>query len=67
MAKNLRFPAPRAAACSVHDLLLQKVTGPRFAILNGGARNNFDPENMHGQWDKEVTSLAPPHSLHIFY
>jgi hypothetical protein len=30
-----RFPAPRAAACLVHSLLVQKVTSPRFTILNG--------------------------------
>ena len=30
-----RFPAPRAAACLVHCLLLQKVTSPRLTILNG--------------------------------
>ena len=28
-----RFPAPRAAACLVHDLLSQKVTSPRFTTL----------------------------------
>ena len=29
--------APRPAACSVHGLLLQKVAGPRFTILNSAA------------------------------
>ena len=33
--RNWRFPAPRAAACSVHSLLSQKVTSPRSTILNG--------------------------------
>jgi hypothetical protein len=33
-----RFPAPRAAACLVHYLLLHKVTGTRFTILNDGFR-----------------------------
>jgi hypothetical protein len=33
-----RVPAPRAAGCLVHYLLLQKVTNPRFTILNGGFR-----------------------------
>jgi hypothetical protein len=28
-----RLPAPRAAACLVHGLLLQKVTSPRFTTL----------------------------------
>jgi hypothetical protein len=33
------FPAPRAAACLVHYLILQNVTSPRFTILNA-----TDPE-----------------------
>ena len=36
--QELRFPAPRAAAGLVHDSLLQKVTSPRFTILNAGFR-----------------------------
>jgi hypothetical protein len=33
-----RLPAPRAAACLVHDLRLQKITSPRSTVLNGGCR-----------------------------
>ena len=33
--QNRRFQAPRAAACLVHDLLLQNVTSPRLTIVNG--------------------------------
>jgi hypothetical protein len=55
-----RFPAPRAAACLVHDLLLQTVTSPRFTILNGfrppgaGLR---DPQRLHHR------DLLPPGPL----
>jgi hypothetical protein len=34
-AQNGGLPTPRAAACLVHCSLVQKVTGPRFAVLNG--------------------------------
>ena len=34
-AQNGGLPAPRAAACLVHCSLVQKVTGSRFAVLNG--------------------------------
>jgi hypothetical protein len=37
-SQKRRFPAPRAAASLVHCLLLQKVTSPRFTILNGSFR-----------------------------
>jgi hypothetical protein len=32
----VRFPAPRAAACLAHYLLVQKVSCPRFTTLNSG-------------------------------
>ena len=38
--------APRAAACLVHDLRLQKVTSPRFTILN----NAMEPCRHHNPY-----------------
>jgi hypothetical protein len=42
------FPAPRAAACLVHYLVVQKVTSTRFTILNG-LRRRID-EDFPGIW-----------------
>ena len=39
------FLATRGAACLIHYLLLQKVTSPRFTILNGG----FRPGQVHSE------------------
>jgi hypothetical protein len=42
------LPAPRAAACLVHDLLSQNVTRPRSTLLSGGRRpGQTAAENLH--------------------
>jgi hypothetical protein len=40
-----RFPASRAAACLVHYLLLQKITSPRFTLLNFLAPGSTSPHS----------------------
>ena len=46
-SQKRRFPAPRAAACLIHYLLLQNVTSTWFTVLNGGPQpeiHRVDPE-----------------------
>jgi hypothetical protein len=51
-----RLPAPCAAACLVHYLLLQKFTSPRFTILNGCRPVQF----IEATKSLDVGSMSPP-------
>jgi hypothetical protein len=58
--RKCRFPAPRAAACLVHYLLLQKVTSPRFTALNGLRPGQRRPSSAaRGRTRTSCASSAP--------
>ena len=65
--QNWRLSAPRAAACLVHSLLLQKVTSPRFTILSGCRPRAGRRRTRAGSSSSATRSRAPRARCHNPY